>query len=218
MKTFTIIWFLAIFISCKKIESIDDNILFGEPQPQNINDIKAFPRKIHGNYISDVDSSELLIDTFKVVYKSINVIKSHINEFDSLANSENEIINLLKNEGYFVYVISDTIVLKLISYDTLFSFAKANTLRYHHRFLYLNNEISKNRWKLYRIGIFRMKKLSFETVILKDSILKKFDNIIIDSTKIDTNYYEGSIRPSKKDLEKIFLNKELVEKKIFRQK
>ncbi|OCB69004.1 hypothetical protein [Flavobacterium crassostreae] len=190
--------FLSLLISCKRAD-----VSFGETQPQNVKEIKAFPNKIIGIYYNSENNAEIQISEY-FIFKKIKIedtLKtSELHNYEVIEN--NNLINLKTKEKYKIRKINDTLFSGYVYSDTIFEISKKNVLKKFKGYFFLNKLVEET-------GFWEVEKLYLSNGILRlngietENELELLQNIT--ETKKDT-LKPFRINPTKKQF-KEFIKK-----------
>ncbi len=134
---------LALFFSCQP------PVVFGEPQPADIESLSVIPRGYQGIYWCKVDSVTLYVDEKAFIKRKELLVKLTRAEIDSSSDLE------LRNGRLFVREWEtdfpteekgDTIISKLVIRDTLFAIRDEQLLKPYKGHLILNTKLDENAW------------------------------------------------------------------------
>ena len=173
--------------SCKE-ES--NSILFPESQPKNIEALASFPKSLQGMYYCKEDNSELKITSNLLIQKYTNDFK--VEELgDDVEFSGDTLIDKKTGERLFLKRLNDSIIEKIISFDTIFRISDDQIVKKMNGNYILNSyRESGEGWV---ISILNKKNenlyLSFMDSLAESSIAK------ITKQKVDTiipRYYNPS--------------------------
>lgn len=189
-KNLVLITIISIsFISCKRIEAIPFEgvvFLFNEIQPADDNEIAYFPNRFIGNYVNN-DSTYLIVGKKDVFYKWIEKNKISFELFETLKDSMKLVQNKMyfKDNSFLEYrSLKDSIEIKEIKYDTIFSISENQKVFKMNRTFVLNTKDSIY-WKLQLIT-FDKRNLKIKDLYSLDDI-RRIDSLSkIKSTKIDS--------------------------------
>lgn len=176
-------------LSCKKIEAVPYVgvvFLFNEIQPADDNEIASIPNRFIGHYINN-DSTYLIVGKKDIFYKWIDISKISFELFETLKDSMKLVQNKMyfKNNSFLEYRrLKDSIEIKEIKYDTIFSVSNNQKAIKINRTFVLNTKDSIY-WKI------RLMTFSKNNLILKDiyslNDLRRIDSLSkIKSIKTDS--------------------------------
>ena len=176
-------------LSCKKAEEVPYEgvvFLFNDIQPIDDNEIASIPNRFTGNYINN-DSTYLIVGKKDVFYKWINKSKISFELFETLKDSMKLVQNKMyyKDNSFFEYrMLKDSVEIKEIKYDTIFSISDNQKVVKMNRTFVLNTKDSIY-WKLQLIT-FDKRNLKIKDLYSLDDI-RRIDSLSkIKSTKIDS--------------------------------
>lgn len=139
-------------LSCKKAEAVPYEgvvFLFHTMQPEGDHEITLFPNRFTGNYINN-DSTYLIVGKKDVFYKWIVKSKISFELFETLKDS----MKLVQNKMYYnrnsfleYRRLKDSIEIKEIRYDTIFSISDNQKVVKINRTFVLNTKDSIY-WKI----------------------------------------------------------------------
>lgn len=178
-------------LSCKKAEAVPYEgvvFLFNEIQPVDDNEIASIPNRFIGNY-SNNDSTYLVVSKKDVFYKWIDKSKISFELFETLKDSMKLVENKLyfQDNSFFEYrKLKDSVEIKEIKYDTIFSISDNQKAVKINRTLVLNTKDSIY-WKIQFITFGSKNLKTRDLYSLKDlqriDSLSKIKSIKVDSTK-----------------------------------
>jgi len=189
INLFPVVFFCFFFFSCKKIESIPYEgveFLFEKIQPIDDKEITNFPNRFTGNYINN-DSTYLIVGKKDVFYKWIYKSKISFELFETLKDS----MKLVQNKMYFqdnsfleYRRLKDSVEIKEIKYDTIFSISDNQKVVKINRTFVLNTKDSIY-WGI-RLMTFNKNRLVLKDIYSLDD-LRRIDSISeMKSVKIDS--------------------------------
>jgi hypothetical protein len=192
MKIINLVLIVVISISilsCKKAEAVPYEgvvFLFNEIQPVDDNEIALIPNRFSGNYINN-DSTYLIVDKKDVFYKWIYKSKISFELFETLKDSMKLVQNKMyfKDNSFLEYRrLKDSIEIKEIKYDTIFSISDNQKAGKINRTFVLNTKDSIY-WKI-RLITFDKNNLKIKDLFSLNDI-KRIDSLSkIKSIKIDS--------------------------------
>ena len=192
MKIINLVLIVVISISilsCKKAEAVPYEgvvFLFNEIQPVDDNEIASIPNRFSGNYIN-TDSTYLIVGKKDVFYKWIDKSKISFELFEALKDSMKLVQNKMyfKDNSFLEYRrLKDSIEIKEIRYDTIFSISDNQKAVKINRTFVLNTKDSIY-WKI-RLITFDKNNLKIKDLYSLNDI-KRIDSLSkIKSIKIDS--------------------------------
>lgn len=208
MKAFKF-WFsafvLLFFLSCE-----EDKVRFLEPQPAGIDSDTELRKKFLGTYLSDADSSYLIVSSDRVVYKpfSFNV---RIDSGDVSAKKGDVDVNIRSNDSSSRVSMKiqkssddDSLMMNAEAEDEIFSLKSGGVAKYHKGYYFLNSPFEEGSG--YRV---RILKLTKEGIILSriasDSVLHLLEReeFVRKELKGDDEEENWKLNPSRKQLKKM---------------
>ncbi|PZO30951.1 MAG: hypothetical protein DCF13_01840 [Flavobacteriaceae bacterium] len=209
-KYYFLILVFVSFVSCKQREAeyFGIDFLFKESQPINDRELKHFPNKFIGSYISQ-DSTYLII-TDKLIYnKWINRNYISLSEFDSVKDSVKIVGNkmyLLDSKKFFNFrKVKDSIEITDTYYDTIFSISDYNKVKRIKGAIVINTKDSIY-WKIKILSLDR-KNLKLMTLVSEDDLARIDSLSKIKVQKIDST--KNVIQLSKTEFKKMLTLKNL---------
>jgi hypothetical protein len=178
-------------LSCKKAEVVPYEgvvFLFKEIQPVDDNEIASIPNRFIGNYINN-DSIYLIVGKNDVFYKWIDKSKISFELFETLKDSMKLVQNKMyfKDNSFFEYRrLKDSIEIKEIKYDTIFSISDNQKAVKINRTFVLNTKDSiywKIRFITFDKNNLKIKDLYSLNDIKRIDSLSKIKSIKTDSIK-----------------------------------
>lgn len=137
---------IAIIITCFGLASCKKNdVIFTEPQPNNIKNISEFPQKALGNYINPELNYKLNVEN--------DLITRIFYDIDTVSSSELQ--NYNQNEFKLLTKLSDTVYIAEFNLiDTLFNLKNGDILRKIKQNYFLNKKNSDANWNVSKINFF----------------------------------------------------------------
>jgi len=203
--------FLIILNSCKK-EAL---VSFVESQPQNVKEIKSFPRKYFGTYYNLEDKTEITISKYFIFEKMISEDTINIKELDKNEIIKNDSLFKIKTkEKYQIKKINDSLITNYVFSDTTFRIGKNNILKKFKGVLFLNKLEGKS-------GFWNVEKLSLSKGVIKISSIETETEIellkSITETKTDTTK-PFKVKPTKKQFKEFIKKNGFTNGKIYLKK
>jgi hypothetical protein len=133
-------------------------VTFSEPQPVDVKSLKEFPRRLHGNYISTLDSSSLYINRSSIIRNyAIEIIKA-VNNLDSGYVLKNDtLLCSFNGEKWPVAIHDDSIYGNIPIVDTLFRIDENGVLKKFKGYYFISNRLKGNNWEVKKINLARGK-------------------------------------------------------------
>ena len=208
---------LLLLISCKKISSQTDYIVFDKPQPDNDSELLSLPSKYLGEFRKN-DSTFLFVEKKHIIKKNlwfITIDKDSISQITDEYDMKNNIItNKITKEKYSIKPIKDNFIIKFQSFDTIFFFSENQKAKRINGNLILSQRDSIF-WTIQIITIknkiLNIKKLN------QPNDLKTIDSILnITSKTIDST--QTLLTPTRQQFAKILRLKNLGSNEMFAKK
>ena len=145
---------ICTFFILKSFLACEPAVTFNQPQPVDIDNLSIFPKRIQGQYLSQSDSSLLLIDD-KLIKRIFDYdIKIHPNELDSNSKlSGNTIIDSKTNERTLIKYDGDSLIKHIYYIDTLFHLNYDNVVRTFRGYYFLNTRYGKESWEVKKVQL-----------------------------------------------------------------
>ncbi|MFM7218324.1 MAG: hypothetical protein ACKO1U_09920 [Bacteroidota bacterium] len=143
----------AIVIGLSNCQSgSEPMVTFSEPQPANTDNLKVFPYRLLGRYLSLLDSSTLIISEKSILRSFSFSSKIHPSQIDqdyrvsgdSIINTKTKEVRVAKREG-------DSLVAEFDFTDTLFLMDYDNVLRKFKGYYFMNKRKDKQSWEVKKI-------------------------------------------------------------------
>lgn len=188
-------------------------VTFEHPQPLDIPNLKQFPKKITGKYLSLSDSSIVTITDqaisrgfnikFVMCKKALDTAKNCLLKNDTLYRSDTK-------EKNFVVNINDTLYIPYPLQDTLFYISNKNILRKDKGYYFLNM-LYNNGWEVQKLE-YKNGKLCLCSIADREEIesLRAIAEINADSAALQFD-------PDKKQFHKFLKAKGFSKKEEFRK-
>jgi hypothetical protein len=166
-----------------------ETVTFNQPQPADVKPLSAFPKRIHGKYISNNQASVITIadESMTIVYDYDEKIhKDSIGASyqligDTLIDTNNDCKKKIVFNG-------DTIVQHQNWTDTIFHISQDNILKRFKGYYFLNEQIQPNVWSITKVGLkngtLTVGRISKETEIAQ---LREITETITDTTSTHFN-------------------------------
>lgn len=150
MKDFKI----ALLIACLSLLACQAPISFQEPQPVNVKPLTEFPKRLHGQFISQDDYSILTINKALMLRTYDYDYKLHPNALDSQSKLVGDtLFNLSSNEKFLIKHVGDSIVYHYHIVDTLFRFDDEHVLKHFKGYYFLNTYPNPNGWVVNQLAL-----------------------------------------------------------------
>ena len=131
-----------------------DPVTFNSPQPTNTPDVKSFPEKLIGNYLSEDKYSILTIDSNIIVNTYDYDDKEHKDSLDSSYVLKGDTLFSKNSDFKEKVVIKGDTVLKHVHFvDTLFTISDSSLLRYFKGYYFLNIKRNTNSWVVQKLSL-----------------------------------------------------------------
>lgn len=165
---------LLVFTSFIGFVSCEMDVMFHEALPPKVELINAIPETFQGVYLCESDSS--------LIYANENVIyrESYFTFITSVHRvRETENCSIVAGGLYlpgrkecvpFEYIDENTIIAKVYSIDTLFSFSNQEAMKLYKGALFVNYENAKNEWVSFMISPIEGDKLKWEIIDVPSKI------------------------------------------------
>ncbi len=147
--------YLLIFSALILIASCGQpTVSFTEPQPADANDLKQFPKRIQGHYVSADDSSLLIIDANLIQRIYDFHYKVHPNQLDNhFVITDDAIINEETAEKIPFAKDGDSLIIHEYGVDTIFMINMDNVLRKSKGYYFLNIRTDEDKWTVRKIDL-----------------------------------------------------------------
>lgn len=161
---------LLFFIVVACFWGCDPAVTFTTPQPDGLNNLSKFPKRLHGQYYSLENGTTLIIKD-KVMYKVYEWDeKRHPNQLDIMEHLEGDtLIDLRYKTRMPVKRDGDSLIIHYSGNDTLFQLAHGNVLRKYKGYYFMNTCYDKTHWEVHKV---RLKKgqLSISEISTEEEI------------------------------------------------
>lgn len=145
---------IAVIMVCIGMLACEAPISFQEPQPVDVKPLVEFPKRLHGQFISQNDysilsiSKEMMLRTYDYDYKL------HPNTLDSQTKLIGDtLFNLSTNEKFLIKHEGDSIVYHYHLVDTLFQFDDTHVLKHFKGYYFLNTYPNPNGWVVNKLSL-----------------------------------------------------------------
>lgn len=129
-------------------------ISFQEPQPVDVKSLSEFPKRLHGQYISQEDYSILSINKNCMLRTYDFDYQLHPKQLDSQSKLIGDTLFILNtNERYMVRHVGDSIVYHYHIVDTLFQFDEKHVLKHFKGYYFLNTYPNPNGWVVNKLEL-----------------------------------------------------------------
>jgi hypothetical protein len=152
-----IIQTIIFFILTTTLFSCEPPVTFKEPQPNDTENLSAFPRRIRGTYLSLSDSSILRINENGIyrIYDVVSDSKSDSNSIDIKISGDTS-INIstgaeINNVSLGFSENGENLTREVI--DTVFTINYDNVLRKYKGYYFINSRYDKDSWQVMRLSI-----------------------------------------------------------------
>jgi hypothetical protein len=140
---------LALITSCGQ-----PPVAFTEPQPADAKDLKQFPKRIQGHYVSADDSSSLIIDATSIQRIYDFNYKINPNQLDShFVITDDTIINEETAEKIPFVKDGDSLIIHEYGVDTIFMINMDNVLRKSKGYYFLNIRTDEDKWTVRKMEL-----------------------------------------------------------------
>ena len=143
-----------LWMVCIALFASQAPISLQEPQPVNVKPLTEFPKRLHGEFISQIDysllsiSKNLMLRTYDFDYKV------HPDSLDSQMKLVGDtMLNLSTNERFLVKHVGDSIVYHYHVVDTLFQFDDKHVLKHFKGYYFLNTYPNPNGWVVNKLEL-----------------------------------------------------------------
>lgn len=145
-------------------------VTFTTPQPIETKDLKRFPNRLFGEYLSNDQISRLRISKTMIEKIYDFNYKIHPNELDSSEIiKDNCIINLETEEKTFFKRVNDSLEINVFFIDTLFNLNNKDILRKYKGYYFLNIKYDENSWEVQKLHL-KKGKLYIGKIIYESEI------------------------------------------------
>ena len=143
-----------VWMVCMALLACQTPISFQEPQPVNVKPLTEFPKRLHGEFVSQNDYSLLRINNnlmLRIYDFDYNV---HPDSLDSQMKLVGDTMhNLSTNEKFLVKHVGDSIVYHYHVVDTLFHFDDKHVLKHFKGYYFLNTYPNPNGWVVNKLEL-----------------------------------------------------------------
>lgn len=148
LKTIVVVIFCVGLLACQA------PISFQEPQPINVKPLNEFPKRLHGQFISQDDYSLLSISKQLMLRAYDFDYKLHPNTLDSQMKLVGDtLFNISTNEKFLIKHEGDSIVYHYHIVDTLFQFDDKHVLKHFKGYYFLNSYPNPNGWVVNKLEL-----------------------------------------------------------------
>jgi hypothetical protein len=179
-------WTIGI-LTCLFFGACQPAVTFNESQPDNVDMLEMFPKKLQANYVNSKDNSVLTIQD-KLIFRTYSdVVKENLKDIDSTYHiEEGNIISRNGSENFPVQIVGDSIEIKVHYVDTIFKISQMNVLKKFKGYYFLN-EFNKS-WSVTKLSL-KNGRLSLGKISDKEDIdkLREVTETSSDTTSIVFN-------------------------------
>ena len=164
--------YLSVFIGLIHLLACDPPAIFTEPQPTDTKNLREFPKRLKGQYLSIEDNSILAISDSLILRVYDYDYKMHPNELDSNSRlSGDTLIDLNTKEKSIIKREGDSIITHIHSVDTLFQLNYDNVVRKFKGYYFLNTRLLnvKEGWEVKKVKLSKG-KLTVSSISAKEDI------------------------------------------------
>lgn len=202
---------ICVFFLAISIYSCQPPVVFGEPQPVDVQRIYSIPESYIGTYWCKTDSVSLFIDTKALVKSKELLVRLTKEEIESDPNLElqNGMLYVQSwKQSFPIDNRGDTIISSIILRDTLFVIGSEQILKPFKGHLVLNTKLDENIWSVTVVSRKGKGVLSLARATLPES-LSSLDSITPLETLNDKNDKVTQIllRPTKDEFDRILQNR-----------
>jgi len=146
MKWFSV---LSIIIASLSILGCEPAATFDKPQPDNVNSLSTFPKRLQGHYL-DSNLISVLTITDKLITRHYDVdFKEHKDSLGlSYQLSGDTLINLTDGTREKISLKGDTVLEHETWTDTLFNISADNVVKKFKGYYFLNNRYKGSSWEV----------------------------------------------------------------------
>jgi len=194
MKKFFVVTCLIAFLL---LDSCEPAATFDKPQPDNLNSLISFPKRLQGIYLSADQASKLKINESLIIRCYDLDIKEHK---DSIGSNYKIIGDSLKklSDGTSVKIKieGDSVIQHVNWIDTLFSISADHILKHFRGYYFLNSRYNENGWEVEKIALSKG-ILTIGSLSSKDDI-QKLKEITEKADDTTSTYFSLTKRQFKK--------------------
>ena len=202
--------YLSLALAALFLFACQPQVTFTEPQPKDVAALSGFPQRIQGKYLSSEDSSLLLITASSMIRIYDFDQKLHLSQLDSTKQIIGDsLFDMKTNEGQFIRIEGDSIVMHINDIDTLFTVDKQNVLKKYMGYYFININISPDNWEVKKLG-FSRGKLTISDIRQKEDMVQLK---LLTETSQDTLTYVFS--PSRRQFKKFVRNEGFRDSEVF---
>lgn len=159
---------ICMIISCKP------NVLFQEAVPPGVDTISKIPANFQGVYMCESDSSRMYAEENVIYNETYRMFVTPISRV-----TEREDCSIVAGGLYlpgrkecipFEYVNEDTIMAKIYSIDTLFSFKNTEAMKLYKGHLFMNYKNKLDEWVTYMITPMEDGAMNWELIDIPDKV------------------------------------------------
>ena len=191
----------------------EPKVKFENPQPNGRKDLKAIPANYRGTYFEISDSVSLTINETLIIEEELRIAlltKQQLWEEIDTVFEVDTIVNVTKNTTVEFDFYDDSVKLTTQSIDTLFDLNLHSHLREYKGFLFLNNPLENNLWKVKIVKI-KGDSLMMKSLVTESEIdtLRPLTQITTITDSIENKTEEYRMDPTKSEMKKILARKKL---------
>lgn len=219
MRNYSFLLGILLFLSaCAPKSAQVVGILFNQPQPEGINNLKEIPSAYIGNFY-DKDSNLLEVDKNYFILKYVDISKISKHEVDTSKNFqiENQHIIIKSLNARWPFTIKDdTLYVKHYYSDTLYNF-KTDIIRKFKGYLILNKKY-EDLWsvKIVRIKSKELKILDFTPEDIFEQ-LTRLSNAEVQTAETKAIVVNRFLKPTRKQFENLLNYKDSLSVVIFKK-
>lgn len=140
--------FILVLTGCGPI------VTFEEPQPGSRRTLNSFPKRMHGNYLSQDGNTIVSIDGQLIIKTTDYDLKTHKDSVTKYARLKGDTLFSDSTNYQMVKIIGDSIVVEHVHYtDTIFSISDDNVLKKFKGYYFLNSRMDTARWIVQKLSL-----------------------------------------------------------------
>lgn len=202
--------YVILIILCFIIYSCQNEFVFSEAVPPELDELDMIPTKFTGIYLCDGDSSLVYITKGMVMKETFYDLFTSIEEVQGTKDCSMEDGDIyIENRELcipFEYREGDSIIATIYEMDTLFSFKENEQLKYEKGSLFFNYQMTDDYWMTFIMSPDTKDGYYWETINLPDD-LEEVDRLVnqYQMEKLDSDWRRYILQPTKSEFDK-FLN------------
>ena len=178
---------------CFLFGACEPSVTFDKPQPDGVDALDKFPKRLQGDYANQKYNSLLSVQEQIILRTYDWTARENLKNLDSNYRIEGgQIISLDGSEKYPAQIIGDSIEIKVHNVDTTFRISQTNVLKKFKGYYFLNSNNDSTSWSVTKLSLTKG-FLSFGSVSSKEEI-----NLLREITETTSDTVSMKFRPTQK--------------------